>query len=601
MGSEAQFRAGESADPRLPDRYRLRRHLATGGMASVWCADDLVLDRTVAIKVLAERSADDDVALRRFKREARAAARVSTHPHVVTVFDVGDLPGDGDRPGRAFIVMEHLAGGTVADAIRVGVVRRREAMRWLHEAASALDFAHERGIVHRDIKPANFLLDRSRVLHVADFGIARLVSEDTITSTGEMFGTAAYLSPEQAVGQNATGASDRYALAVAAFELLTGGRPFTAQQFTAQARQHIEAEPPRASERDRTIPPAADEVLARGMAKRPDERFETAGEMVNALEAALSGIPMARPRGAALAGRTADAPARPLPLPERRQASIVPSTWASPVRRHLGRGAALAALLVATAGVLVLALSGATAPHRPARTTAPPTVRAATPPKPARTHRASTVATTSASTSTSTSTSAPPPATATPPSAEQLQITGHDEMLAGNYQTAIATLRQAVSAAVPGSLTYAYGLYDLGRSLVLAGDPSGAVPILEERLKIPNQTAVVREMLDEALRASGQVPAQLQTTTSAQNGGAGTSPPSGHRGARKPGTGQAPRSGGVGIGPPTPSNGNGSGSGTSTGNGSGTSNGNDGDTGAGSGSEQTNLVAQSTEKSAGLL
>ena len=291
MGSRGQSRA-EPTELRLPDRYRVRRRLATGGMASVWCAEDLVLGRTVAVKVLAERFAYDDMAMRRFKREARAAARVSTHAHVVTIYDVGDLEADArdvESVARPFIVMEYLAGGTVADAIRVGAVRRQEAVRWIREAASALDHAHARGIVHRDIKPANFLLNRSRVLHVADFGIARLVSEDTITSTGELFGTAAYLSPEQALGREATGASDRYSLTVAAFELLAGERPFEAQHFAAQARQHIEDERPYASERDRTLPPTVDEVLIRGMAKEPDERFETAGEFVDALETALSG------------------------------------------------------------------------------------------------------------------------------------------------------------------------------------------------------------------------------------------------------------------------------------------------------------------------
>ncbi|HTU30245.1 MAG TPA: serine/threonine-protein kinase, partial [Solirubrobacteraceae bacterium] len=165
----------------LPDRYRVKRHIASGGMASVWCAEDLVLSRNVAVKVLAERFAHDHVAVLRFKREARAAARVSNHPHVVTVYDVGELaPSSGAdatrESGGAFIVMEFLAGGTVADAIRYDSVRRQEAMRWLAEAASALDHAHARGIVHRDIKPANFLLDRGRTLHVADFGIAHLAT-----------------------------------------------------------------------------------------------------------------------------------------------------------------------------------------------------------------------------------------------------------------------------------------------------------------------------------------------------------------------------------------------------------------------------------------
>src|SRR6201995_4804126 len=305
MGSRGQSRA-EPTDLRLPDRYRVRRRLGTGGLAAGWCGGDAGLGRTRAVKVPAEPFADDEMAMRRFKREARAAARVSTHAHVVTIYDVGDLevdPRDVESSRRPFIVMEYLAGGTVADAIRVGAVRRQEAVRWIREAASALDHAHSRGIVHRDIKPANFLLNRSRVLHVADFGIARLVSEDTITSTGELFGTAAYLSPEQALGRDATGASDRYALAVAAFELLAGERPFDAPHFAAQARQHIEEERPRVSDRDRTPPPALDDVLIRGMAKDPDERYETAGDFVNALETSLSG-------GIAVTDQRATAPRR---------------------------------------------------------------------------------------------------------------------------------------------------------------------------------------------------------------------------------------------------------------------------------------------------
>ncbi|MFZ0089782.1 MAG: serine/threonine-protein kinase, partial [Solirubrobacteraceae bacterium] len=325
----------------LPDRYRARRHLASGGMASVWCAEDLLLGRTVAVKVLSERFTHDEMAVRRFKREARAAAQVSTHPHVVTIFDVGDVPTDNGSPdGRAFIVMEYLAGGTLGDAIRVGAVRRQEAIRWVREAASALDHAHARGIVHRDIKPGNFLLDRSRVLHVADFGIARMVSEDTITSAGELFGTAAYLSPEQALGREATGASDRYALAVTTFELLTGERPFLAQHFTTQARQHIEAAPPFASERDRTLPSAVDEVLIRGMAKDPVQRFATAGAFVNALQTALSEIPSTA--AAAGHGRRRDRSARrPMTVgsfsPARRAGGAV-ATWtpADSVQRGSG-------------------------------------------------------------------------------------------------------------------------------------------------------------------------------------------------------------------------------------------------------------------------
>ena len=175
-------------------------------MASVWCAEDQVLGRRVAIKVLAARLQHDPGAVARFGREARAAARLSAHPHVVTIYDVGE------SGGRAFIVMEHLAGGTVADALEHRSPDRAETLRWIREAAQALDYAHSRGVIHRDIKPANMLLDLGTVLHVADFGIARLATENTITSPGELLGTAAYLSPERALGEPANASADRYAL-----------------------------------------------------------------------------------------------------------------------------------------------------------------------------------------------------------------------------------------------------------------------------------------------------------------------------------------------------------------------------------------------------
>jgi serine/threonine-protein kinase len=540
-------------------------------MASVWCAEDLILGRTVAIKVLADRFAEDEMAVRRFRREARAAARVSTHAHVVTVYDVGDLPGEDGGPGRTFIVMEHLAGGTVADALRVGAVRRREAMRWLHEAASALDYAHERGIVHRDVKPANFLLDRSRVLHVADFGIARLTAEDTISSAGELFGTAAYLSPEQALGRDATGASDRYALAIAAFELLTGGRPFTAEHFTAQARQHIEDPPPRATDRDRTLAPGVDEVLVRGMAKVPEERYATAGEMVSSLDAALSGVPLAparvpaastrslRPQRAAHGPRIGSepraqrsrshVPAGAMAAPAT-DAGAAGSSSRSPLRPHLGQALALAALLVVVVVIGALALTGGRSPaHRPAPRTVP-TLRAATATKaPVVRHHAAAPHRT-----TTTTTRTPTVAAPVVPTAAQLQATGHAEMMAGDYQAAISTLQQAISAAPAGSLTYAYGLYDLGRTEMLAGDPAGAVAILEKRLKIPNQTQVVRQTLNQALQASGQVPAQLQAsgTTTTSSGASGTAPghTKGHGHGSAKSTPPAPASsGGAGIAP----------------------------------------------------
>src|SRR3954465_2886215 len=197
---------------RLPDRYRVARRIAAGGMATVYACEDLTLGRLVAVKVLAPPFAADGDPAARFQREGRAAARVSDHPHVVTIYDIGEFED------TAFIVMEYFPGGTVADRQRADdPIPHPTALRWIDEAASALDHAHRAGIVHRDVKPANLLLDANGRVAVADFGIARMASEAGVTSTGVVLGTAAYLSPEQALGQPATAASDRYALAVVAY------------------------------------------------------------------------------------------------------------------------------------------------------------------------------------------------------------------------------------------------------------------------------------------------------------------------------------------------------------------------------------------------
>jgi serine/threonine-protein kinase len=270
----------------LPERYRVTRHIASGGMASVWEAEDLLLGRVVAVKVLAAQYAADPGARARFQREARTAAQVSDQSHVVTIYDIGEHAED------AFIVMEYFAGGTLAARLKAAReagerIPREIALRWLHEAASGLDVAHAAGIVHRDVKPANLLLDAQGRLAVADFGIARLADDTPMTQTGQVLGTAAYISPEQALGLSATAASDRYALAVVAYELLTGSRPFPGGPATAQALAHAESQPPQASQASPHLPHAIDPVLARGLSKDPAERPATGAELVAALSSAL--------------------------------------------------------------------------------------------------------------------------------------------------------------------------------------------------------------------------------------------------------------------------------------------------------------------------
>jgi eukaryotic-like serine/threonine-protein kinase len=535
MGDRSTADARVRPDVQLPERYEPLRHIATGGMASVWCARDHALGRNVAIKLLADRFAYDEGAMERFMREARAAARLSGHPNVVMIYDVGETGPLGAEPSRAFIVMEYLAGGTVADALRVDSVRRVHAVKWVHEAASALDYAHSRGVLHRDIKPANLLLDRDRVLHVADFGIARLGTEDTITATGEVLGTASYLAPERALGRPATDASDRYSLAVAAYELLVGERPFTATHFAVQARQHVEDAPPAASERNRALPPAVDAVLARGMAKRPEQRWPTAQDFAQALEAALT-EPATRPfRAAAVAPgvarptRRGAVVAASAPAAERRaaRASTAPRTGsAAPAasRRPRRRGARVPALAALAAGVAVAAivvgsLGGGGGGHSTALTASTASTAARRPP--AKTHHKVAAAArpkpAAAKHPSNTVTATPAAATTAAPVADTLEARGHQLMGSGNYSAAIPVLRQAVAAAPHSSLTYAYALYDLGRSLRLAGDPKDAVAVLYQRLQIPNQTETVREQLQLALQALGQ--------QANQNGGAGPATP----------------------------------------------------------------------------
>jgi serine/threonine-protein kinase len=551
MGNQSQPDARVRKDLGLPDRYAALRHIASGGMASVWCARDHALGRNVAIKLLAERFADEADANERFMREARAAARLSGHPNVVMIYDVGETEVDG----RAFIVMEYLAGGTVADALRVDSVRRVHAVKWLTEAASALDYAHSRGVLHRDIKPANLLLDRDRTLHVADFGIARLGTEETITGSGQVLGTASYLAPERAIGEPATAASDRYSLAVATFELLVGERPFTAQHFAAQARQHIEQAPPAASAINRTLPPSVDRILARGMAKRPEERWPSAQDFAQAIESALTEAATrphragalagaARPARHAAAGRTA-IPAGRTPHPSGRTSDTAgkrrtsPRTGSHPpvaYRQSALRRARIPALVALVAGVIAsIAIAGtmggggghpaqsaASVQHQ---TSAATHKTEAAPRKPAATPKPKT---------TPTVTVTPAAATTPPPTADTLEARGHQLMADGNYTAAIATLRQAVQAADPGSLTYAYALFDLGRSLRLAGDPKAAVTVLYQRLQIPNQTGVVRQQLQLALQALGQ---------KVTSGGTGAGPGQSHD-HRGPGIGPP------GVGPP---------------------------------------------------
>ena len=271
-----------SVRPRgLPARYEDLELVAQGGMADVYRARDSVLGRVVAVKMLADRYAADDDFRARFTREALTAASLS-HPNVVTIFDVGETD-----EGTPFIVMEHLAGGSLADRARGGRIPHATAIAWLDQAARALDAAHAAGIVHRDVKPGNLMLDDEGDVHVTDFGIARAAAHDPLTSAGTILGSSGYMAPEQARGEPATAASDRYALGCVAFELLTGRRPFEADSPTAEAVLHASEPPPQPSEVEPSLPAAVDTVLQRALAKSPDARPQSAAALVSGLRHAL--------------------------------------------------------------------------------------------------------------------------------------------------------------------------------------------------------------------------------------------------------------------------------------------------------------------------
>ena len=297
----------------FPHRYQDVRHLARGGMGDVFRATDTALGRTVALKLLAERFADDEDIGRRFTNEALAAARLSHVPFMVTIFDVGEA---GEQP---FIVMEFLEGGSLEERLRAGQPKTADALRWLGQAAQALDAGHVLGVVHRDVKPGNLLLDDVGDVHVADFGVASAVGLDSMTMTGTVVGTAGYLSPEQARGERATPASDRYALAVVAWELLTGRRPFQSESMTAEAAAHVNAPVPSISAAG-GLPPSLDPVFERALAKDPSSRFVKAADFVAALREALH-------QGAATTMR------QPVPpRPAGRSRTSRAARWAAPLR-----------------------------------------------------------------------------------------------------------------------------------------------------------------------------------------------------------------------------------------------------------------------------
>lgn len=262
---------------RIDERYVLREHLADGGMGSVYVALDERLDREVALKIMRPDLARDEEFVRRFRREARSAARL-THPNVVAVTDQGS---DDDF---VFLAMELVRGQTLRQLIRRDApLPVRQALDYTEGIVRALDAAHQAGLVHRDVKPENVLIGAHGV-KVADFGLARAVTTDTVTGDSDvLLGTAAYLSPEQVESGRADERSDVYATGLLLFEMLTGEKAFPGDSPINVAYQHVHGTMPRPSDAVPTVPPAVDELVLRSTAKNPDDRPANAGELLHEL------------------------------------------------------------------------------------------------------------------------------------------------------------------------------------------------------------------------------------------------------------------------------------------------------------------------------
>jgi len=277
----------------LGGRYELDGVVGRGGMAEVYRARDIRLDRIVAIKTLRADLARDQTFQARFRREAQSAASLN-HPSIVAVYDTGEDMMTGIPV--PYIVMEYVDGRTVRDLLQDGHrLLPERTLEIIDGVLRALDYSHQAGIVHRDIKPGNVMVTRNGDVKVMDFGIARAMSDAqaTMTQTAQVIGTAQYLSPEQARGERVDSRSDLYSTGCLLYELLTGRPPFTGDSPVAIAYQHVRENPVPPSRVDPDVPPWADAIVLKAMAKSPADRYQTAGDMRADLQRAASGMPVA--------------------------------------------------------------------------------------------------------------------------------------------------------------------------------------------------------------------------------------------------------------------------------------------------------------------
>jgi serine/threonine protein kinase len=452
-----------ATDELLAGRYRPLQVLGTGGMARVFLAEDQRLGRRVAVKRLHADSPEDTA--RRFEREARLGASLN-HPNLVSVYDV-DTDGES-----VLIVMEYVEGPTLSQEVESGPLAPARVADIVGQVAGALDQVHAQGIVHRDVKPANILLRPDGMAKLADLGIALAAETTQITVSGTVLGTAAYMAPEQLDGSDVGPAADIYSLAAVAFEALSGRKARQGTSPMEVAHRVVNDPPPDLRAAWPDAPPAAAAALTRGMAMEPADRQHRAGELAGELRAALAAAEDDR----------------------------VPLLTQRTRRRWPAYAAALVALCLIAAGALALAgrdnggdsstVASTPARHKPARTR----TETVTAPSQAPTPQPQTTA------APSTQSTTPSTDNASSDSGARLNDQGFALMNRGDYQGAIPVLQKAVNSYASGSkdLNYGFALFNLGRSLRLAGRPQEAIPVLERRLAIPNQTATVQKELAAA-------------------------------------------------------------------------------------------------------
>ncbi|CAM2911200.1 serine/threonine-protein kinase [Skermania piniformis] len=282
----------------IADRYRLLRLIATGGMGQVWEATDNRLDRHVAVKVLKAEFSTDPTFRERFRSEARTTAQLN-HPGIANVYDYGETT-DASGAETAYLVMELVQGEPLNSVLnRLNRLALPHALDMLEQTGRALDAAHAAGVVHRDVKPGNILVTPTGQVKITDFGIAKAVDASPVTKTGMVMGTAQYIAPEQALGREATSASDVYSLAVVGYEALSGNRPFKGEGTITVAMAHVRDQP---APLPLDLPGPVRELIEIGMTKEPSTRYATGGEFADAVAAIRTGRRPPAPRGTAATG-----------------------------------------------------------------------------------------------------------------------------------------------------------------------------------------------------------------------------------------------------------------------------------------------------------